>query len=149
MAQAGQTGVTRGQSLATHLLEGGHITPWRLLRSAPFVVGAAYALRPLPSRPPDHASQLAPRKPSLRYARHVGGRSQLKVSVRCLTAELSEGVPTMMRRSLSAVMAILISTWGSSLKAGDLVFHTTKVCQLTGTQDREPPGRPTGLNYPV
>jgi hypothetical protein len=38
-----------------------------------------------------------------------------------------------------ALMAALMS-WPGSLHAGD----TTKVCQLTGVQDREPPGKLTG-----
>ena len=49
----------------------------------------------------------------------------------------------MMRTNTIVVAIILALFWLPSLQAA-AALPTTKICQLTGKEDRQPPGKPTG-----
>jgi len=52
---------------------------------------------------------------------------------------------TILRVAASIVLAIILWLLWLALLQGPLEFHTTKVCQLTGEEDRERPGKQTGI----
>jgi hypothetical protein len=54
------------------------------------------------------------------------------------------GALAVTRMKLIVLVTAIAPFWHPCLQADDVAPHTTKICQLTGEEDRQPPGKPTG-----